>query len=151
MIIENNLDKLILGEAKLVLKKIPENSIDLVITSPPYWNAVEYDKKNTNLSYEDYLNNLVLIFKECFRVLRPNGKIAINTPVMPIPQEIIKQDVNGFLFNIGDIDSLIKKINLILNKKNLTNSILLNANKNLEKFSKKKIISDYKSIIDPVL
>jgi N-acetylgalactosamine-N,N'-diacetylbacillosaminyl-diphospho-undecaprenol 4-alpha-N-acetylgalactosaminyltransferase len=67
------------------------------------------------------------------------------------PQEIIKQDVNGFLFNIGDIDSLIKKINLILNKKNLTNSILLNANKNLEKFSKKKIISDYKSIIDPVL
>lgn len=101
MNIENNLNKLILGEAKLVLKKIPENTIDLVITSPPYWHAVEYDKQTANQSYEEYLNDLVLIFKECFRVLRPNGKLAINTPVMPIPQEIIKQDVR----HLKDISS----------------------------------------------
>ena len=86
------MNKLFVGNALSKLKQFPDNSIDLIITSPPYWNAVTYDKK-VNANYEDYLDNLTKIFSECSRLLRPNGKIAINTPIMPIPKSMIKQDM----------------------------------------------------------
>ena len=51
-----------------------------------------YDK-DVKADYDEYLNNLTKIFFECARLLRPNGKIAINTPIMPIPKSLIKQDL----------------------------------------------------------
>ena len=77
---ESLINKLFVGNALTKLKHIDDDCIDLVITSPPYWNAVVYDK-DVNTDYESYLNNLVEIFSECTRVLRPNGKLAINTLV----------------------------------------------------------------------
>ena len=64
------------------------------------------------------------------------------------PEEIIKTEINGLLYNVGDINTLAQKISLILNEKNLINKIVLNANKNLEKFNKYTIMSEYKKIID---
>ena len=86
------INKLLVGNALTKLKHLEDGSIDLIITSPPYWNAVVYDK-DVNTDYESYLNLLTDIFSECSRILRPNGKMAINTPLMPIPQSLIKQDV----------------------------------------------------------
>ena len=86
------INKFLVGNALTKLKQMEDDSIDLVITSPPYWNAVVYDK-DINTDYETYLNTLTEIFSECSRVLRPNGKMAINTPIMPVPQTVIKQDV----------------------------------------------------------
>jgi len=94
------INKFLVGNALTKLKQMEDDSIDLVITSPPYWNAVVYDK-DTNTDYETYLNLLTEIFTECSRVLRPNGKMAINTPLMPVPQSIIKQDVR----HLKDISS----------------------------------------------
>ena len=111
---ESLINKLFVGNALTKLKHIDDDCIDLVITSPPYWNAVVYDK-DVNTDYESYLNNLVEIFSECTRVLRPNGKLAINTPVMPIPKTVIKQDLRHIKDISSDLnDKLLEKTDLNL-------------------------------------
>jgi site-specific DNA-methyltransferase (adenine-specific) len=89
-----------------VLDQIGDSSIHLVVTSPPYWQLKDYGSDGQigfNDSYEDYINNLNLVWKECFRVLHPGCKLAINIgdqfarsvyygryKVIPIRTEIIK-------------------------------------------------------------
>lgn len=85
-------DRLFTGHAAEVIAQIPDNCIDLVITSPPYWTAVSYDRHiNPWPSYEAYLSDMQLVWNQCARVLRPNGKLCINAPIMPIPKELIQQ------------------------------------------------------------
>jgi DNA modification methylase len=108
------INKFLVGNALTKLKQIEDDSIDLVITSPPYWNAVVYDK-DINTDYETYLNTLTEIFSECTRVLRPNGKMAINTPIMPVPQALIKQDVRHLKDISSDLsDKILATTNLNL-------------------------------------
>lgn len=85
-------DRLYVGHAARVLAGFPAGSIDLVVTSPPYWTAVEYDGgKAAWTSYEAYLDDMLSVWRECARVLRPNGKLCINAPIMPIPKDLIQQ------------------------------------------------------------
>ena len=85
-------DRLLVGHAAEVMADFPEGSVDLIITSPPYWTAVEYDGgKSPWATYEAYLDDLQTIWGKCARVLRPNGKLCINAPVMPIPKQLIRQ------------------------------------------------------------
>jgi DNA modification methylase len=110
--INNFINKLFVGNSLNKLKQLPSNSIDLIITSPPYWNAVTYDK-DVKADYDEYLNNLTKIFFECARLLRPNGKIAINTPIMPIPKSLIKQDLRHLKDISADLsDKILNNINL---------------------------------------
>jgi len=94
-------NKLLVGNSAEILKKFPDESIDLIITSPPYWNAVSYHGNENFIDYETYLKELNEVFIQCCRVLRPNGKIAINSPIMPIPKTLIDQDIR----HIKDISS----------------------------------------------
>lgn len=103
-------NRLIVGDAKDVLARMPEHSVDLVVTSPPYWTAVEYEKTTAESTgtYAEYLDSLLAVWKECFRVLRPNGKMAINTPLMPIPKKVIGGQHTRHLKNISsDLESSI--------------------------------------------
>jgi modification methylase len=85
-------DRLLAGHAAEVLAAFPANCIDLVVTSPPYWTAVEYDlNKNPWPSYQAYLADMQSVWTQCARVLRPNGKLCINAPIMPIPKRLIRQ------------------------------------------------------------
>src|ERR1700720_2274335 len=85
-------NRLFTGHAAQVLACFPAGCIDLVITSPPYWTAVGYDEaENPWSSYDDYVADMQLVWRECARVLRPNGKLCINAPIMPIPKDMIKQ------------------------------------------------------------
>jgi len=80
------------GDAAEVLARLPAGSIDLVVTSPPYWTAVEYEQgANAWPSYGKYLDHMQAVWSHCARVLRPNGKLCINAPLMPIPKTIIRQ------------------------------------------------------------
>lgn len=70
----------------------PSGFVDLIVTSPPYWTAVEYEGgKSPWTSYEDYLDDMQSVWRECARVLRPNGKLCINAPILPIPKDVIQQ------------------------------------------------------------
>lgn len=71
---------LIQGEALNVLKNIPDKSIDCCMTSPPYWGKRQYDGGGIGLEddYQVYLTNLLTIFQELKRVLRPSGSFWLN-------------------------------------------------------------------------
>lgn len=83
---------LIRGHAAAVMRDWPDGCIDLIITSPPYWHAVAYDTDAAPWpDYDAYLADMLSVWTECARVLRPNGKLCINAPIMPIPKRIIAQ------------------------------------------------------------
>jgi DNA modification methylase len=79
---ENNLSKfvnrIILGDALQVLKRIPSGSIHMAITSPPYNIGVNYDTYKDDLEYDAYLKWLKDIWKETMRVLVDGGRLALN-------------------------------------------------------------------------
>lgn len=60
------------------LKQIEDNSIDLIVTSPPYNVGIEYDSWNDNMQWEDYLTWCEKWLTECYRVLKPDGRICLN-------------------------------------------------------------------------
>ncbi len=72
--------------------EVDDCSVNLIITSPPYFNIKDYSKQNNNLNddmgtvndYEKFIDELVLVWEECFRVLKPNGKLCVNVPLMPM-------------------------------------------------------------------
>ena len=97
-------DCLIVGDAATILSELPDDSIDLIVTSPPYWTAVEYETTTSESTgaYENYINALLCVWTECFRILRPNGKLAINTPILPIPKKIIGNQHTRHVKNINN-------------------------------------------------
>lgn len=88
------------------MQEIADESVHLIITSPPYWQLKDYGAKNQigfNHTYEEYINNLNLVWKECYRVLHKGCRLCINIgdqfarsvyygryKVVPIRTEIIK-------------------------------------------------------------
>jgi site-specific DNA-methyltransferase (adenine-specific) len=60
------------------MKKIEDNSIDLIVTSPPYNLSIQYDSYDDNKSLKDYFNWCNDWLKECYRVLKPDGRMCLN-------------------------------------------------------------------------
>ena len=90
--LDNIVNRLFAGHAAEELAGFPAGCIDLVVTSPPYWTAVQYEQGACAwASYEDYLDHMQAVWSQCARVLRPNAKLCINAPVMPIPKAMIRQ------------------------------------------------------------
>jgi DNA modification methylase len=107
---EDFADRLIAGHAGEILASFPDASIDLVVTSPPYWTAVEYDQgKNPWASYDAYLDDMQKVWTQCARVLRPNGKLCINAPIMPIPKDVIEQHTRHLKNIAFDMEAKILK------------------------------------------
>lgn len=65
------------------LTDIEDNSIGLVVTSPPYWNKACYGNKKSNLGniskYHDFYHSIEPVLRECYRVLMPGRKICVVT------------------------------------------------------------------------
>lgn len=68
------------GDAIDVLSHLPDESIDCVITSPPYYMKREYLGGGIGLeaTYQEYINNLLAITLEVYRVLKPSGSFWLN-------------------------------------------------------------------------
>ncbi len=97
--------KIIFGDSRS-LNQVEDKSVQLIITSPPYWQLKDYgaeDQIGFNDSYEEYINNLNLVWKECNRVLADGCRLCINIgdqfarsvyygryKVIPIRTEIIR-------------------------------------------------------------
>lgn len=75
---EQNLDKIIVGDSEELLKKIPENSIDLIFTSPPYNFGLDYKNNEDDINWNNYFDKLFRIFNECIRVLKYGGRIIVD-------------------------------------------------------------------------
>jgi DNA modification methylase len=75
---ENLTNKIICGDSLEILRVIPDNSIDLIFTSPPYNFGLEYDSQDDAHKWELYFDKLFAIFDECIRVLKFGGRIVVN-------------------------------------------------------------------------
>ncbi len=74
--IESFVNKIICGDALEVLKKIPAESVDCVVTSPPYYALRDYETKGQiglERDFTEYIDKLLLIFDETKRVLKKSG------------------------------------------------------------------------------
>ncbi len=69
--------KLINGDCMEELKKLPNNSVDLVVTDPPYNIGVNYGKNKDKLNEEDYYKWCLGWVKQCERVLKKDGSLYI--------------------------------------------------------------------------
>ena len=97
--------KIINGDSRQ-MTELKDKSVNLIITSPPYWQLKDYGTDNQigyNDSYEKYINNLNLVWNECYRVLDNGCRLCVNIgdqfaravyygryKVIPIRTEIIK-------------------------------------------------------------
>ncbi len=68
------------GDAIHVLKLLPSECVDFVMTSPPYWGKREYENGGIGLErdFNEYIRNLCLIFAEVKRVMKPTGSFWLN-------------------------------------------------------------------------
>lgn len=71
-------DKIICGDSEVILKSLPDNSIDLVFTSPPYNFGLEYKQSEDDHYWSSYFEKLFKIFDECIRVVKYGGRIIVN-------------------------------------------------------------------------
>jgi len=97
--------QIIFGDSRM-MSEVQNSSVHLVVTSPPYWQLKDYGNEfqiGYHQSYEEYINNLNLVWQECYRVLYPGCRMMINIgdqfarsvyygryKVIPIRTEIIK-------------------------------------------------------------
>ena len=97
--------KIIIGDSRK-MDIVADESVHLIITSPPYWQLKDYGPKQQigyNDSYQDYINNLNLVWNQCHRVLHKGCRLCINIgdqfarsvyygryKIIPIRTEIIK-------------------------------------------------------------
>lgn len=103
--IEPTVHKLINGDSRC-MSLIPDCSVQLIVTSPPYWQLKDYgsdEQIGFNDTYEQYINSLNLVWSECYRVLSNGCRLCINVgdqfarsvyygryKVIPIHSEIIR-------------------------------------------------------------
>jgi DNA modification methylase len=75
-------NKVIVGDSLTILKEMADNTVDVVITSPPYFQQRDYGNKDTEIgnetTEESYLENLMNVFEECVRVTKNTGAIVFN-------------------------------------------------------------------------
>ncbi|MHA1132172.1 MAG: DNA methyltransferase [Candidatus Helarchaeota archaeon] len=71
------------------MNEVESETVLLIVTSPPYWDVKEYGGAGIGFGqlYDEYIDSMNKIWKECLRILRPNGKIAVNFQPLPIAAE----------------------------------------------------------------
>jgi site-specific DNA-methyltransferase (adenine-specific) len=103
--IENYIGKVINGSCVDVMSKMPINSIDLIVTSPPYGVGINYDVHDDDMVFEEYLNFTKTWLTEAYQLLKDDGRIAIN-----IPYEINRQDKGGRIFFVSEVYQIMKRV-----------------------------------------
>jgi site-specific DNA-methyltransferase (adenine-specific) len=103
--IEEVLNQVIVGDCVEVMSKLPNNSIDLVITSPPYSVGINYDVYDDNTTINQYLEFSEKWLNETYRILKDDGRICVN-----VPYEINLKERGGRIFVVSEIWNVMKKL-----------------------------------------
>jgi len=99
------LNQVIVGDCVEVMSKLPNNSIDLVITSPPYSVGINYDVYDDNTTINQYLEFSEKWLNETYRILKDDGRICVN-----VPYEINLKERGGRIFVVSEIWNVMKKL-----------------------------------------
>jgi site-specific DNA-methyltransferase (adenine-specific) len=103
--IENYINQVINGDCSEVMKGMPEGSVDLIVTSPPYGVNIAYDVHNDDMEISEYLEFTRKWMTEAYKVLKDDGRIALN-----IPYEINRQAKGGRIFFVSEVYQVMKEI-----------------------------------------
>jgi site-specific DNA-methyltransferase (adenine-specific) len=103
--LDNYLNKITTGDCREVMKEMPANSIDLMVTSPPYGVGIAYDSFDDDINFDDYKEFSKEWLTEAFRVLKPDGRLALN-----IPYEINRQEKGGRIFMVAELWNILASI-----------------------------------------
>jgi site-specific DNA-methyltransferase (adenine-specific) len=103
--IENYINKVINGDTIDVMSEMPEGCVDLVVTSPPYNVGIQYDTHNDEIVMDEYWEWSEKWLTEVYRLLKDDGRIAIN-----IPYEVNVQARGGRVFFASEIYQVMKKV-----------------------------------------
>ena len=98
-------NKIINGNCVDVMAKLPESSVDLIVTSPPYNVGIDYDTHNDRQSMEDYWQFTKDWLSESYRILKDDGRIAVN-----IPYEVNVQDRGGRILFMSEFYQIMKNL-----------------------------------------
>jgi site-specific DNA-methyltransferase (adenine-specific) len=98
-------NKIYNGDCIEVMKTFPESSVDLIVTSPPYGVGIDYDTHNDDVPFSEYKEFSVSWLSEAYRVLKDDGRIALN-----IPYEINRQDKGGRIFMVAELWKIMQDI-----------------------------------------
>ena len=99
------LNQVINGDCVEVMSNLPEGSIDLIVTSPPYSVNISYDVYDDNTTLEEYLKFSTKWLEKAFRVLKDDGRICVN-----VPFEINLKERGGRVFIVSEIWNIMKKL-----------------------------------------
>ena len=102
---EKYINKIINGDCIKVMSEMPEKSVDLIVTSPPYGVGIAYDTFNDDIEFEQYKLFSASWLREAYRVLKDDGRIALN-----IPYEINRQSKGGRIFFVSEVYQVMKEI-----------------------------------------
>jgi site-specific DNA-methyltransferase (adenine-specific) len=105
MNLEDIMGTIINGDCNQVMKTFPESSIDLVVTSCPYGVGIKYDIHDDDMEFETYKEFSKDWLRETYRVLKDDGRIALN-----IPLEINRQEKGGRIFFVSEMWQIMKEI-----------------------------------------
>jgi DNA modification methylase len=85
------------------MSEVEDNSIDLIVTSPPYNLSIDYDKYDDTIPYEEYVIQLKKIWQECYRVLKTGGRFVVNSNDKRSGKEYLPTHINIYnqLVDIG--------------------------------------------------
>jgi site-specific DNA-methyltransferase (adenine-specific) len=97
--------KIINGDCIEVMKTFPEGSIDLLVTSPPYNVNISYDVHKDDLPMDTYYEWTKDWLRESFRVLKDDGRIAVN-----VPNELNVQERGGRILFVAEFWMMMKEI-----------------------------------------
>ena len=102
---EKFIGKVINGDCIEVMASMPEGSVDLIVTSPPYGVGIAYDVHQDDMVWEEYVKFTYSWMEQAYRVLKDDGRIALN-----IPYEINRQDKGGRIFMVSEVWQIMKQI-----------------------------------------
>jgi site-specific DNA-methyltransferase (adenine-specific) len=102
---ENYVGKVINGDCIKVMSEMPESCVDLIVTSPPYGVGIAYDSFDDDIEFDQYKVFSANWLREAYRVLKDDGRIAIN-----IPYEINRQGKGGRILMVSEIWQIMKNI-----------------------------------------
>ncbi|MGQ9847874.1 MAG: DNA-methyltransferase [Bacteroidales bacterium] len=92
-------NKIICGDSEEVLKRLPDNCVDLIFTSPPYNFGLEYENHQDGINWNRYFDKLFCVFKECTRVLKYGGRIVVNIQPLFSDYIPIHHIISNFFMN----------------------------------------------------
>jgi len=97
--------RIIQGDCIVEMAKLPESTIDLIVTSPPYNVGIDYDSHDDRMMMDEYWEFTEQWLTQAYRLIKDGGRVAIN-----IPYEVNVQDRGGRVLFMSEFWAVMKKV-----------------------------------------